>query len=167
MAIGPVSYRYLFSVDNNAKETTDTLKILGVTLNCKLNFVAHVSEQVKKKCAKASALRRIRWFIPLDVMCGPYKAYLLHRLEYCCTLLLGVGIGQVKKLEDTNNYIVYILRSSLGYGEHTPYNHNARTKKKISDPGMVLVYKCINKEAPSKLHRRISVIITQERRGHC
>ena len=50
---------------------------------------------------------------PLDVMCRPYKAYVLHHLEYCCTLLLGVGIGQVKKLEDTNNYIVYILRSSL------------------------------------------------------
>ena len=86
MAIAPVSYCYHFSVDNNAKETTDTLKILGVTLDCKLNFVAHVSEQVKKECAKASALRRIRWFIPLDVMCRPYKAYVLHHLEYCCTL---------------------------------------------------------------------------------
>ena len=93
MAIGPVSFRYHFSVDNNAVETTDTLKILGVTLDCKLNFVAHVSEQVKKACAKASALRRIRRFIPLDVMCRPYKAYVL---EYCCMLLLGVGIGQVK-----------------------------------------------------------------------
>ena len=59
MAIGPVSYRYRFSVDNNAKETTDTLKILGVTLDCKLNFVAHVSEQVKKKCAKASFRRNV------------------------------------------------------------------------------------------------------------
>lgn len=65
MAIGPVSYRYHFSVDNNAKETTDTLKILGVTLDCKLNFVAHVSEQVKKARTKASVLRRIRSFIPL------------------------------------------------------------------------------------------------------
>ena len=46
MAIGPVSFRYHFSVDNNAVETTDTLKILGVTLDCKLNFVAHVSEKV-------------------------------------------------------------------------------------------------------------------------
>ena len=39
-------------------------KILGVTLHRRLNFVAHVSEQVKKACAKASALRRIRRFIP-------------------------------------------------------------------------------------------------------
>ena len=36
MAIGPVSYSYNFSVDNNALDTTDTLKILGVTLDCNL-----------------------------------------------------------------------------------------------------------------------------------
>ena len=46
-------------------------------------------------------------FIPLDVMCRLYKAYILPYLElYCCALLLGVGMGQVKKLEDTNNYIL-------------------------------------------------------------
>ena len=45
-------------------------------------------------------------FIPLDVMCRLYKAYILPYLEYCCALLLGVGMGQVEKLEDTNNYIL-------------------------------------------------------------
>ena len=101
-------------------DTNDTLKILGVTLDRRLNFVAHVSEQVKKACAKASTLRRIRRFIPLDVMCRLYKAFILPHLEYCCPLLLGVGRGQIKKLGDTNNYI---LRTILGYGKHTPYNH--------------------------------------------
>ena len=46
--------------------------------------------------------------------------------------LLGVGRGQVKKLEDTNNYIP---RSILGLGKHTPqygWYKNARRKKKIS-----------------------------------
>ena len=60
MAIGPVSYRYNFSVDNNEVDVNDTLKILGVTLDRKLNFVAHVSEQVKKACAKASALEEVK-----------------------------------------------------------------------------------------------------------
>jgi len=58
-------------------------------------------------------------FIPLDVMCRLYKAYILPHLEYCCPLLLGAGRGQVKKLEDANNYI---LRSISGYEKHTPYN---------------------------------------------
>ena len=113
MTIAPVAHRYNFSVDNNAVNAYDTLKTLGVTLDRKLNFVAHVSEQVIKACAKATALRRICKFIPFDVMCRLYKAYILPYLEYCCPLLLGVGRGQVKKLGDINNYI---LRSILGYG---------------------------------------------------
>ena len=79
--------------DNNEVDVNDTLKILGVTLDRRLNFVAHVSEQVKKACAKASALRMIRRFIPLDVMCRLYKAYILSHLEYCSPQLLGVGRG--------------------------------------------------------------------------
>ena len=49
-------------------------------------------------------------------MCRLYKAYILPHLEYCCPLLLGVGRGQVKKLEDTNNYI---LVYNLGNGKNT------------------------------------------------
>ena len=151
MAIGPASYRYNFSVDNNEVDANDTLKILGVTLDRRLNFVAHVSEQVKKACAKASALRRIRRFLPLDVMCRLYKAYILPHLEYCCPLLLGVGRSQVKKLEDTNNYI---LRTILGYGKHTSYNHllniaGIRTlEERRKFQALVLVYKCFHNETP-------------------
>ena len=150
MAIGPLSYPYYFSVDNNEVDVNDTLKILGVTLDRKLNFVA-VSEQVKKARAKASALWRIRRFVPLEVMCRLYKAYILPHLEYCCLLLLGVGRGQVKKLEDINNYI---LRTILGYRKHTPYNHllniaGIRTlEERRKFQALVLVYKCIHKEAP-------------------
>ena len=125
--------------------------ILGVTLDWKLNFVTHVSEQVKKPCAKASALRRINRFIPLDATCHLYKAYILPHLVCCCPLLLGVSRGQVSKLGDTNNYI---LRSILRYGKNTPYNHllnmagirilEERRKFRALD----LVYKCIHKKAP-------------------
>ena len=96
MTVGPVPYRCNFSVDNHEVDANDILKILGVTLDRKLNFVAHVSEQVKKACAKASTLRRIRRFITLEVMCRLFKAYILPHLECCRPLLLGVGRDQVE-----------------------------------------------------------------------
>ena len=96
MTVGPVPYRCIYSLDNHEVDANDTLKILGVTLDRKLNFVAHVSEQVKKAYAKASALWRICRFITLDVMCRLFKACILPHLEYCCPLLLGVGRDQVE-----------------------------------------------------------------------
>ena len=61
---------------------------------------------------------------------------------------------KLKKLEDTNNYI---LRSILGLGKHTPYNYllnmaGIRTlegRRKFQ--ALVLVYKCIHKEAPRNI----------------
>ena len=129
-------------------------KILAVGLDRKLNFVAHVCEQVKKACAKASALRRIRRFISLDVMCRLYKAYdiiIFPHLEYYCPLLLGVGRGQVQKFEDdTNNYILifyfrvwkaYTIQPFIKYD----WYKNARGKKRTPAPSFDLVNVFIKK----------------------
>ena len=152
MAIGPTLYHYDFLVDNKSVDTTETLKILGVTLDRKLNLKNHVKDQVKKACAKATALRRVRKFIPMDVMGRLYKAFILPHLEYCSPLLLGVGKTQVNKLEDTN---YYILRSILGFGRQTPYEFLLKTvgirslKQRRDFQALVLVYKCIHNQAPS------------------
>ena len=67
IAIGPSSYQYEFDLNHSNVHTKDTLKILGVVLDSKLTFKAHIKEQLNKACAKASALRRIRKFISKDV----------------------------------------------------------------------------------------------------
>ena len=75
IAIGPSSYQYEFDLNDSNVHTKDTLKILGVVLDSKLTFKAHIKEQLNKACAKASALRRIRKFISKDVLVRLYKAY--------------------------------------------------------------------------------------------
>ena len=84
----------------------DTLKILGVVLDRKLTFKAHIKEQLNKACAKASALRRILNDISKDVLVRLYKVYFLSHLEYCSPLLLGVGNFETTKME-TTNYFFY------------------------------------------------------------
>ena len=58
-------------------DTTETLKILGVTLDRKLNFTGRL-----------------------------YKAFILPHPGYCGPLLLGVGNTQANKLEDMDYYIL-------------------------------------------------------------
>ena len=106
MAVGPSLYRYDFHLDNTNVKTTDSLKTLGVTLDKKLSFKPHILEQLKKVCAKASALRKVRKFIPPTTIIRLYKAYILPHLEYCSPLLLGSSDGLNNKLEDTNYCIL-------------------------------------------------------------
>ena len=77
MAVGPSLYRYDF-------------KILGVIMDMKLSFKPHISEQLKKACAKASALRKVRKFIPQTTMIRLYKAYILPQIKNCSPLFLGI-----------------------------------------------------------------------------
>ena len=88
------------------------LRTLGVELDIMLNFLEHISSQLKKAYAKTGALRRIRRFVPMDVVL--YKSFILPHLEYCSPLLLGVGKVQANKIEDANHYI---LRTLIGYGK--------------------------------------------------
>ena len=94
MAIGPVNYTYTINLQDNNIELTDSLKILGVTLDERITFKPYIQEQLKKACAKAAALRKLCRFIPQDVMIRLYKAYVLPYLEYCSPLLLGISNGQ-------------------------------------------------------------------------
>ena len=64
MSVGPSLYRYDFHVENTDVKTTDSLKILRLTLDNKLSFKPHISEQLEKACAKAYVLRKVRKFIP-------------------------------------------------------------------------------------------------------
>ena len=109
IAIGPSSYQYEFDLNDSNVHTRDTLKILGVVLDNKLRFKAHIKEQLNKTCAKASALRRIRIkCISKDVLVRLYKAYVLPHLEYCSPLLLGVGNAETTKIETTNYFMLTI-----------------------------------------------------------
>ena len=117
----------------------DTLKILGVVLDSKLTFKAHIKEQLKKACAKASALQRLRKFIPKYVMVRLYKAYVLPHLEYCSP-------AENTKLENTN---YYLLRSILGYPKSVSYDYllkiaNIKSlEQRRQFQSLVMLYKCL------------------------
>ena len=155
IAIGPSSYQCEFHLNDSNVRTKDTLKILGVVLDCldsKLTFKAHIKEQLNKACTKASALRRIRKFISKDVLVRLYKAYVLPHLEYCSPLLLGAGNTETTKIE-TANY--FILRTILGYSKSVSYDFLLKMadikslEKRRQFQSLVMLHRCLyDKVAP-------------------
>ena len=67
-----------FILKNTRIEFLQSIKILGDTLDKDLSYKEHISDQLKKAYAKASALRGIRRFLPLDAMIKHYKAFLFY-----------------------------------------------------------------------------------------
>ena len=165
MVIGPSEYKYNFKLDDSEIKLTDTLRILGVTFDRKLKFKDHIAEQTKKACAKASALRRLRRFIPQDVMIRLYKAYVLPHLEYCGPLLLGIGKIEANKLEDTN---YYILRTILGLSKSLTYEYILKRYASIGSlaerryiQSLMLVYKSVNNDGPTYINELFKLKIVK------
>ena len=94
MLVRNACYDYTFKLGDSKAVTTDNMKILGVVLDQRLTYKDQFTEQIKKACAKASVLRRLRKFIPQDIMIRLYKAYILPHLENCGPLLIGIGTSQ-------------------------------------------------------------------------
>ena len=78
------------------------MKLLGLTIYSSLSFKAHVKSICDKVNTKDAALRRVRKFIPSEVMVNIYKASILPHLEYCAPLIVGLSPGLSNKLDLTN-----------------------------------------------------------------
>ena len=128
-----------------------SIRILGLELDSMLIFIEHISSQLKKAYAKTGALRRIRHFVPMDVMLALYKSFILPHLEYCCPLLLGVGKVQANKIEDANHYI---LRTLTGHGKPLSYQELLNICKfdtlecRKKQQSLILLFKCIRNIGP-------------------
>ena len=104
LSIGPCKYDFDLTLNRSGVTKLPPLRILGVELDSMLNFMEHISSQLKNAYAKTGPLRRIRRIVPMDVMLALYKSFILPHLEYCSPLLLGVGKVQANKIEDPNYY---------------------------------------------------------------
>ena len=152
LSVGLCAYRYSLFLNNARIEFLRSIKILGVTLDKNLSYKEHISDQLKKAYAKASALRRIRRFLPHDAMIKLYKAFILPHLEYCSPLFVGIGTGQRNRLEDGN---CYILRTLIGHNKSISYDELLTTASMKSlycrrlHQALILLFKCLNGMGPT------------------
>ena len=151
LPIGPCKYDFDLTLNDSSVTTLLSIRILGVELDSMLNFKEHISSQLKKAYAMTGTLRRIRRFVPMDVMLALYKSFILLHLEYCSPLLLGVGKFQPNKIEDANHYI---LRTLTGHGKSLSYQDLLNTCKldtleyRKKQQFLILLFKCFRYLGP-------------------
>ena len=74
------------NIDGENITSSPNLKLLGVTLDDKLNYSLHVSDICKKASKKVGVLVRLRKMIPREAKLQLYKSAILPNLTYCHTV---------------------------------------------------------------------------------
>ena len=85
--------------NNQEIKTIDTLKLLGVTIDSKLNFSEHVSSACKMASQRIGVLMRLRNLIPTEAKLQLYKSAVLPYLTYCHLVWHFCRASDARKLE--------------------------------------------------------------------
>ena len=166
-----VIYHLTTELNGSPIDVVDNMKLLGLTIDGSLSFKTHVKSACSKVNAKVASLRRIRRFIPTEVMIKIYKAFILPHLEYCSPVLVGLSPGISQKLEITNQYAI---RTLLNMPKTAPYEDLLRLvdlkslEQRRYFQSLVLFYKCLHNMGPTYIRQLFSLRSNERNlRGFC
>ena len=89
--------------DGTTLSVTSKLKILGVTLDSRLNFTHFVSQIIQASNFHLYAIRQARKFLPFDTAAALIISLILSRIDYCNSLLCRLSNCLISKLQSLQN----------------------------------------------------------------
>ena len=128
------------------------MKNLGFTLDCHLTMNAHVSNIARTCYFELRRLPSIRRFLTITANATLVSAFVLSRIDYCNSLLLGSTHDVTSNLQQIQKYaarvILRLLRSS-NITTHLKSLHWPPVKVKGTYKIACLCYHCHSSTAPS------------------
>ena len=144
-------------------ESSKELKLLGVTIDSKLNFTMHISEICKKASCKIGVLSRLRNLIPAEAKLQIFKAAILPNLTYCHTVWNFCKATDRRKLERIQERALRIAldNKTANYQELlTQARLPSLTNRRLQDI-LIIMYKVKNKLVPQQIS---NIFYHQEKR---
>ena len=71
------------SVDGNTIPSSDSIEVLGVTLDNSLQYTIHISILCSKASIQINAMKRIRKYLNTDCRIAMYKSFISSNFSYC------------------------------------------------------------------------------------
>ena len=138
-----------------------SVKNLGLTLDCHLTMNAHISNISRTCYLELRRLASIRRFLTSTATATLVSAFVLSRIDYCNSLLFGSTHDVTSRLQRIQNYAVQIilrLPKSSSITTHLKSLHWLPVKARSTYKIACLCYHCHSSTAPSyvtdMLHRK-------------
>ena len=71
------------SIEGNTIPSSDSIKVLGVTLDSNLQYDTHISNLCFKASAQINAMKRIGKYLNTDCRIAIYKSFISSNFSYC------------------------------------------------------------------------------------
>ena len=146
-------------LDGSDIEQTNSLKYLGLSIDCNLRYDVYLNELVNKISRATGVLRRASRYVSHKTRLTLYNTLVLPHLDYCSTIWgNNISKGDIKRLQRLQNCAMRII---LECGRMTRTKHMLATLKWLSVEQRLLynsgclIWKIVNKETPSYLSHAV------------
>ena len=129
-----------------------SVKNLGLTLDCHLTMNAHVTNIARTCYFELRRLASIRRFLTSTTTATLVSAFVLSRIDYCSSLLFGSTHDVTCHLQRIQNYaarVISCLPTSSSITTHLKSLHWLPVKVRITYKIACLCYHCHSSTAPS------------------
>ena len=83
---------YSLLIGNNSIAFLESVRLLGVIIDDKLNFDCHISALCKKIASKVYLLKKSGFMFKIDFKVILFKMYIQSAYEYCSTLFFDLNL---------------------------------------------------------------------------
>jgi len=92
----------VFKCEESQLPISNTMELLGVTIDEKLNFEKHIAKICRKVSQQIAVLKRIQKLLPFETRRDLYKAFILSHFNYCSETWHFCNKKSADKLEMLN-----------------------------------------------------------------
>ena len=139
------------NIDDEIIKGSKSVKLLGVTIDSKLDFSEHVSNICEKVSKKLHALARISKYMSQEKLTIPLKAFIESQFNYCplvWTFHSRTLNNCINKLHESALRLVY-KNSTLTFEQLLEMDNSFTIHHRNIQKLAIEIYKVINSESPS------------------
>ena len=146
-----ISSDHVLHIGSDTVEQTDRIKILGVTLDNKMNMDQHITNTCRAVNIQIRKINSIRRYLSEDAVKALIQSNAIMRLDYCNSVCIGLPMRSIKRLQLVHNSAARVITRTSRYTSITPALislHWLPVSKRCQFKILVLTYKALMNNAP-------------------
>ena len=142
-----------FTISGKNVICNENVKLLGIDIDCKLSFDAHVLQLCKKASRQINALMRLSNMLDHDVKMNIFMSFIKSILNYCPVTWMFTKAGNVRKLDRLQHRALRFVYGDfdVSYSDLLLRSNTMSVEIYLKYMLSIEVYKCVNKLSPDYL----------------
>jgi hypothetical protein len=165
----------VIDIDGNQIEVVETFKLLGVTIDNKLNFNKYSCDLRLVINRKLYSIKRL-FYLCTSVKVQFFKTFIMPYFDYCLSLLIYFPKATIRRLNDCFNsclFKLFSLKFNEDINDLNNFNNQLENygmvsfKHRFIEKALTFVHKIENEEgSPPDLKKQLKKNNTVEKGGH-